>query len=332
MDGELDKKKARELLLRALIEKGDYQSAISLFRDDDSNNSTRRFTELLEPISGLADILTKNAQGVFMDELRSQVTQSSSDTAKELAQKFDTAKTELETAVQARMDDESDELATKLADRFEERETALVEASTALIRQLVSERADAMFSTLAEDARLTDDEKQELIDETAFSVETQIPSLVAEYVREQGIEPRQVRGLRAYVQSLIPQIDWSKAVINWSQIKGAPTHFGGGAGARAVKWLNDITNASTAETGTVLKKNANGTFSFEAESGGGGSGVTVETPTGSVDSSNTSFTVTSEPKWIVSDGVTYFDGAGYSYSSLTVTMTIPPSSYIRAIL
>lgn len=63
---------------------------------------------------------------------------------------------------------------------------------------------------------------------------------------------------------------------------------GGGAGARTIKWLNDITNASTAASGTVLKKNADGTFSFLVESAveaqiasiefvidGGGSAITT---------------------------------------------------------
>ncbi len=61
-----------------------------------------------------------------------------------------------------------------------------------------------------------------------------------------------------------------------------------------------------------------------------GSG-SVETPTGTVDSVNTSFVVTRTPKWIVSDGVQYFDGAGYSISGLNVTMDIAPSSFIRAV-
>ncbi len=62
----------------------------------------------------------------------------------------------------------------------------------------------------------------------------------------------------------------------------------------------------------------------------GGTGFTKETPVGSVDSSNTSFTVTHEPNYVVADGITYFDGAGYTYSALTVTMDSPPSQYIRS--
>lgn len=61
-------------------------------------------------------------------------------------------------------------------------------------------------------------------------------------------------------------------------------------------------------------------------------GVTVTTPTGTVNGSNVSFTVTAEPLWVVADGATYFAGVGYTYSSLTVTMDLAPSIFIRAII
>lgn len=61
-----------------------------------------------------------------------------------------------------------------------------------------------------------------------------------------------------------------------------------------------------------------------------GGGYTVETPTGDVDSSNTTFTVTAEPVYIISDGITYFDGAGYTYAALTITLDSPPTQYIRS--
>ena len=55
-----------------------------------------------------------------------------------------------------------------------------------------------------------------------------------------------------------------------------------------------------------------------------------ETPTGDVDGSNQTFTVTAIPRHIVSDSSIYFEGNGYSRSGLTITMTIPPSQYIKA--
>ena len=90
--------------------------------------------------------------------------------------------------------------------------------------------------------------------------------------------------------------------------------------------------------GKLYSKNDNGLY-YLSEAGveyqlapTSGSGVIVETPTGTINSVNTSFTVTAQPKWVVSDGVTFFSGAGYSYAALVITMEIPPSQYIRAII
>lgn len=60
--------------------------------------------------------------------------------------------------------------------------------------------------------------------------------------------------------------------------------------------------------------------------------VSVTTPSGTVNASNVTFTVTAEPLWVVSDGITYFAGVGYTYAALTLTMDVAPSIFIRAIL
>lgn len=57
---------------------------------------------------------------------------------------------------------------------------------------------------------------------------------------------------------------------------------------------------------------------------------TIETPTGTVDGSNQSFTVTNTPVYIISDGATYFENAGYTIVGLTITLTVPPQSFIRS--
>lgn len=62
----------------------------------------------------------------------------------------------------------------------------------------------------------------------------------------------------------------------------------------------------------------------------GGSGFTKETPVGDVDEVNTTFTVTTTPVYIVIDGATYFEGAGYSIVGLTLTTDIPPTNFIRS--
>lgn len=58
----------------------------------------------------------------------------------------------------------------------------------------------------------------------------------------------------------------------------------------------------------------------------GGSGSTYETPTGTIDGVNVTFTVSAEPKAIIYFGTTLFEGAnGYSRSGLTITMPYPPT-------
>jgi hypothetical protein len=59
--------------------------------------------------------------------------------------------------------------------------------------------------------------------------------------------------------------------------------------------------------------------------------VTVQTPVGIVDGVNVTFTVTTIPKWIIIDGLTYFDGQGYTIAVLTLTVDVPPNGFIRAI-
>jgi hypothetical protein len=63
-----------------------------------------------------------------------------------------------------------------------------------------------------------------------------------------------------------------------------------------------------------------------------GGGATIETPTGTVNGSNATFTVSDAPQYVVADGITYFDGAGYTYGALSITMDVAPSQYIRAFI
>lgn len=48
-----------------------------------------------------------------------------------------------------------------------------------------------------------------------------------------------------------------------------------------------------------------------------------EVPSGTIDDSNVTFSVANEPLYIVVNGASYFDGAGYSYSGGTITLDNP---------
>jgi len=83
-----------------------------------------------------------------------------------------------------------------------------------------------------------------------------------------------------------------------------------------------------AGSGVSISQNSIGQKVISVTAGG----ANIETPTGDVDGVNDTFTVTATPAWIVADGITYYEDAGYTRSGTTITMDIPPSQYIRAIL
>ena len=55
-----------------------------------------------------------------------------------------------------------------------------------------------------------------------------------------------------------------------------------------------------------------------------------ETPVGTVNGINKTFTVSNTPKYVVSDGVTYFANNGYTIVGLTITMDYAPTGFIRS--
>lgn len=70
-----------------------------------------------------------------------------------------------------------------------------------------------------------------------------------------------------------------------------------------------------------------------AGAAGGGGGVNIETPVGTVNGSNITFTVSNTPKFIVVDGMVRFSTLGYTYAAPTITVDVlaPPMEYIRSI-
>ena len=62
------------------------------------------------------------------------------------------------------------------------------------------------------------------------------------------------------------------------------------------------------------------------------SGPTEETPVGTVNGSNVTFTVSNTPKFVIIDGMFRVSGQGYTYSGgiITVDSLIPPVQFIRS--
>lgn len=61
-------------------------------------------------------------------------------------------------------------------------------------------------------------------------------------------------------------------------------------------------------------------------------GFTIETPTGTVNSSNTAFVSTTTAKAVIADNMFYVNGFGCTISGTSITMTSPPVFFIRAII
>jgi hypothetical protein len=90
----------------------------------------------------------------------------------------------------------------------------------------------------------------------------------------------------------------------------------------------DITAVETKKTTWANIKSVLKTY-FDAIYGS----VTIEVPTGDVDGSNTTFTVSNEPKFVIIDGLVRRDTKGYDYADGTITVDplIPPSYDIFSI-
>lgn len=78
--------------------------------------------------------------------------------------------------------------------------------------------------------------------------------------------------------------------------------------------------------------NTKPSYPIISSTGGGGAGVTAETPSGTVDGSNATFTVSNEPSFVIIDGMFRVSGFGYTYSGGTITVDplTPPTSFIRS--
>lgn len=105
-------------------------------------------------------------------------------------------------------------------------------------------------------------------------------------------------------------------------LKNTYLNFGGNAIGAAGYGIRD-------NGGIMEFKNSGGSWAGLG-TGGGGSGMFVETPIGTVNSSNLVFTVTVVPKFVIADNNIYHEGRGYTRSLLQITMDTFPNDFIRA--
>jgi hypothetical protein len=182
-----------------------------------------------------------------------------------------------------------------------------------------------------EDYVLTDKDKKEIASQIKVPVVEKVIEKVT-VVKEQPIIQSKIvkEVVHDYDDSplldRIAELEEKLSKIKEGAVVSRPV-FGGRVGLQ-VLGSNAKVGARTGEidfsTGLTVAE-VNGRVTVTA----GASGATVETPPETPDGVVTAFTVSDEPQYVVADGATFFDGAGYTYSALTVTMDNPVTQYIR---
>ncbi len=138
----------------------------------------------------------------------------------------------------------------------------------------------------------------------------------------QSMRDEIVNEYKTKLSNLVDEIRNRK--VNWNEIEQKPGIPTGLAHLVDVSVDVEPSNNQVLKWSSTLKRWIPGTVSS-------GGSTSVETPSGTVNGVNTSFTVSNEPAWIIVDGITYFAGAGYTYGAGTLTIDTPPVSFIRSI-
>ena len=162
-----------------------------------------------------------------------------------------------------------------------------------------------------------------------------IPPVVAETALQTRDKLETLQGDTRLDISAIRGMEDLIAKVRAGQAEGKPVRFGfgrtgmyifvGGKKIGVVNMVDFVPGTGMAIAYSIIEGRTTLTFT----SSGGGS--TVETPAGTIDGTNTQFTPTAQPQYVISDGTTYFAGAGYTWDGTHINMTIPPSSFIRDI-
>jgi len=250
MSNPQDLKKA---LRAVLAEKGDYATLASLIRDDEDREDKNQLTQLIKPMSAVADILTSNAKGAFMQDVEKKLTESIESGTAEMRKDLEKANKTLADELQSTLASDRRNLTQEVVERIAEAQADLEKAQERYAESLVTAKAEAMFANLANLARLSDDEIQDIVERSALSVESQIQGIIGDYIRETGITADQITDFKAEVQKLIPQFDFSKLRINAAQVTGLPDYSGAASrtwvekkvGALAISDLTDVTKSAT---------------------------------------------------------------------------------------
>jgi hypothetical protein len=151
----------------------------------------------------------------------------------------------------------------------------------------------------------------------AKMVKTPVVEKVIEIIKEPVVtEVVKEVALKDSADEIIEKINASEKTISAEKIEGLKNHD---------EEIATLQNRTQLLLQIATQRNNSSSSPSSSASGG----ATVETPPETPDGVVTAFTVSDEPQYVVADGATFFDGAGYTYSALTITMDNPVTQYIR---
>lgn len=222
--------------------------------------------------------------------------------------------------VQDRLDEDTDEVVSDalivLDKRLPEKIKTALEEQKPFIKEVISEYLETLKKNNTEYNKRLEDK----IEKVSTSLKSDVKQTLDNFWESKKKEiSKQYKPETA--EKIVEKI---KKKISWHDLIERPNIVSG------LAHLVDVSIETKPTNGQVLKWNSTSERWVPGTDNTGGGGSSIETPTGTVDGSNVTFTVTETPLYIVADGITYFEGAGYSLAGLTITMDSKPFSYIRS--
>lgn len=230
MDNPQELKKA---VLSALAEKGDYGTILKHLSQQEKNESDNA---IARPFSAIADMLMQNSKGVFMEELSQQLEETTSKALEDIKAGVETAKTQLELQLKNLLTEGKEQISKENLENYRQAENRLAEKMLLQAIEIVALKAEELLPELKESGKLTDSEIDDIIEQSALSVESQITRIIGEYLGEHDITASQIVDFKEEVQKLIPAVDFSTIRLNASQINDLPQ---GGTSAVLVQRMID---------------------------------------------------------------------------------------------
>jgi len=261
----------KELIIKQLIEKGEYDKVLAHIGSEEKESG---LTKLIKPMSAVADILTENAKGAFMEDLEKRLDDATTKGNEQLRKDLEEAHQTLKTELQGVVDTNRDELSSDILNRVTEAQERLQDTLARYADDIVTRKADAIFATLAEQARLTEDEIQDIVDEASLSVESQIADIIGDYVAETGITTAQIKDFDQAVKKLLP----ADRQVTWNEIVGKPDISQGGTNTNVVRQMiataladfgGGLPSGGTTGQSLVKASNADGDVEWATPAGGG---------------------------------------------------------------